>query len=75
MLDAVSAFNQISWASDTESRGYAIWRLGAEDPGLWKVLPERDRLDADVAALLNDSQRRVRYDSASGLIVEEQLMP
>lgn len=75
MLDAVSAFNQMAYAADTGARGYAFWRLGAEDPGLWKVIPERDSLDAEAAASLKDSRRSVRYDGESGLIVEERFEP
>ena len=37
-LDAVSAWNQLR-ASDMEGvAGVALWRLGTEDPGVWKVL-------------------------------------
>ena len=75
MLDAASAFNQMAYASDTGARGYAFWRLGAEDPGLWKVVPRRDGLDAKAAGALNDSRRSVRFDEASGLIVEGRLEP
>ena len=39
-LDAVTALNQAGDISDTGFRGMAIWRLGAEDPGLWTVLNE-----------------------------------
>ncbi len=37
-LDAVSALNQVGSVRDDGFRGVALWRLGAEDPGLWKVL-------------------------------------
>ncbi len=37
-LDAVTALNQISDARDEGFRGVGLWRLGGEDPGLWKVL-------------------------------------
>jgi cellulose synthase/poly-beta-1,6-N-acetylglucosamine synthase-like glycosyltransferase/peptidoglycan/xylan/chitin deacetylase (PgdA/CDA1 family)/spore germination protein YaaH len=37
-LDAVTALNEITAAHDTGFRGVGLWRLGAEDPGLWKVL-------------------------------------
>jgi len=36
-LDAVTALNQISAIRDSGFRGVGLWRLGAEDPGLWKV--------------------------------------
>jgi cellulose synthase/poly-beta-1,6-N-acetylglucosamine synthase-like glycosyltransferase/peptidoglycan/xylan/chitin deacetylase (PgdA/CDA1 family) len=37
-LDAVSALNQVGAVADAGFRGCALWRLGAEDPGLWNVL-------------------------------------
>lgn len=37
-LDAVTALNQAGDVSDAGFRGLAVWRLGAEDPGLWTVL-------------------------------------
>lgn len=37
-LDAVTALNQAGDIGDAGFRGMAIWRLGAEDPGLWTVL-------------------------------------
>jgi cellulose synthase/poly-beta-1,6-N-acetylglucosamine synthase-like glycosyltransferase/spore germination protein YaaH/peptidoglycan/xylan/chitin deacetylase (PgdA/CDA1 family) len=36
-LDAVTALNQAQDVSDAGFRGVALWRLGAEDPGLWTV--------------------------------------
>ena len=37
-LDATTAWNELATASRLNARGVAIWRLGAEDPSLWKVL-------------------------------------
>jgi peptidoglycan-N-acetylglucosamine deacetylase len=37
-LDAVTAVNQFAAIGDTGFRGMALWRLGAEDPGVWTVL-------------------------------------
>lgn len=39
-LDAVTALNQAGDVSDAGFRGLALWRLGAEDPGLWTVLKQ-----------------------------------
>jgi cellulose synthase/poly-beta-1,6-N-acetylglucosamine synthase-like glycosyltransferase/spore germination protein YaaH/peptidoglycan/xylan/chitin deacetylase (PgdA/CDA1 family) len=39
-LDAVTALNQIRDVSDDGFRGVALWRLGAEDPGMWTALPQ-----------------------------------
>src|SRR5450755_3201 len=37
-LDAVTALNQARSVAGGGFRGVAVWRLGAEDPDLWKVL-------------------------------------
>ncbi|HYL74221.1 MAG TPA: glycosyltransferase [Bryobacteraceae bacterium] len=37
-LDAVTALNQVQDVSDEGFRGVGLWRLGAEDPGLWTLL-------------------------------------
>ena len=38
-LDAATVFNEIKVSDDYRPRGYGLWRLGAEDPGVWSVLP------------------------------------
>jgi peptidoglycan-N-acetylglucosamine deacetylase len=37
-LDGVTAFNQIHAADMYRPAGYALWRLGSEDPSIWSVL-------------------------------------
>jgi cellulose synthase/poly-beta-1,6-N-acetylglucosamine synthase-like glycosyltransferase/peptidoglycan/xylan/chitin deacetylase (PgdA/CDA1 family)/spore germination protein YaaH len=37
-LDAVTMFNQVHAADAWRPRGYALWRMGSEDPGVWQVL-------------------------------------
>jgi peptidoglycan-N-acetylglucosamine deacetylase len=39
-LDAVTALNQVQDISDAGFRGVGLWRLGAEDPGLWTLFNE-----------------------------------
>jgi cellulose synthase/poly-beta-1,6-N-acetylglucosamine synthase-like glycosyltransferase/spore germination protein YaaH/peptidoglycan/xylan/chitin deacetylase (PgdA/CDA1 family) len=39
-LDAVTALNQLQDISNDGFRGVALWRLGAEDPGLWTMFGE-----------------------------------
>jgi cellulose synthase/poly-beta-1,6-N-acetylglucosamine synthase-like glycosyltransferase/spore germination protein YaaH/peptidoglycan/xylan/chitin deacetylase (PgdA/CDA1 family) len=39
-LDAVTALNHIVDVSDNGFRGVGVWRLGAEDPGMWSALPK-----------------------------------
>ena len=42
-LDAVTAYNQMLASRNMGAAGVAIWRLGSEDPSLWRVL-RRDGL-------------------------------
>ncbi|MFI4934427.1 MAG: glycosyltransferase [Caulobacterales bacterium] len=35
-LDATTVFNEIKVADEYRPRGYALWRMGAEDPSVWK---------------------------------------
>ena len=37
-LDAATLYNQVKVADAWRPRGYALWRMGSEDPGVWKVL-------------------------------------
>ena len=36
-LDAVTAYNQMRAASGYHPAGFALWRLGSEDPSIWSV--------------------------------------
>lgn len=36
-LDSVTAFNQIHAADSYKPYGYAVWRLGSEDPSIWSL--------------------------------------
>jgi cellulose synthase/poly-beta-1,6-N-acetylglucosamine synthase-like glycosyltransferase/peptidoglycan/xylan/chitin deacetylase (PgdA/CDA1 family)/spore germination protein YaaH len=37
-LDAVTAYNQMRAASGYHPAGFAVWRLGSEDPSIWSLL-------------------------------------
>jgi cellulose synthase/poly-beta-1,6-N-acetylglucosamine synthase-like glycosyltransferase/peptidoglycan/xylan/chitin deacetylase (PgdA/CDA1 family)/spore germination protein YaaH len=37
-LDAVTAYNQMRAASGYKLAGFAMWRLGSEDPSVWSIL-------------------------------------
>jgi cellulose synthase/poly-beta-1,6-N-acetylglucosamine synthase-like glycosyltransferase/peptidoglycan/xylan/chitin deacetylase (PgdA/CDA1 family)/spore germination protein YaaH len=39
-LDAVTAYNEMRAASGFKPAGFAIWRLGSEDPSVWSLLGE-----------------------------------
>ena len=51
-LDAVTAFNQVKAASRLGPHGYALWRLGSEDPGVWEVFNKPAALDQGIAEKL-----------------------
>lgn len=38
LLDGVTAYNQIHAADAYQPAGYAVWRLGSEDPSIWSVM-------------------------------------
>ena len=58
MLDAVTFFNEMAAASPMQPYGIALWRLGSEDPSLWKVFTATPQLSARTARQL----RSVVYD-------------
>jgi len=53
-LDATTAWNQLTTAVGIRAGGVALWRLGAEDPTLWRVLGGRNVPDParDLSAVL-----------------------
>jgi cellulose synthase/poly-beta-1,6-N-acetylglucosamine synthase-like glycosyltransferase/peptidoglycan/xylan/chitin deacetylase (PgdA/CDA1 family) len=51
-LDAVTAFNQIVEGQRYHPQGFAIWRLGSEDPSIWSILDRRTKLDRATAEIL-----------------------
>jgi peptidoglycan-N-acetylglucosamine deacetylase len=56
-LDATTAFNEISEAKKYSPNGYVLWRLGSEDPSIWKVFEGANALDQNVA----DSLKILNY--------------
>ena len=51
-LDGASAYNQVRAERALGGAGYAVWRLGAEDPALWKAVAADHA--ADAAAVLSE---------------------
>lgn len=45
-LDGASAYNQVRVERSLGGAGYAVWRLGAEDPALWKAVAATRVIDA-----------------------------
>ncbi|XGB41340.1 MAG: glycosyltransferase [Nodosilinea sp. LVE1205-7] len=52
-LDAITAFNQVVVAQRQGVRGFALWRMGAEDPSTWKVWQQRMNLNQAAAKQLS----------------------
>jgi cellulose synthase/poly-beta-1,6-N-acetylglucosamine synthase-like glycosyltransferase/peptidoglycan/xylan/chitin deacetylase (PgdA/CDA1 family)/spore germination protein YaaH len=53
-LDAVTLYNEVKVASAWRPRGFAVWRMGAEDPGVWSILGK------PFSAISADSLRRLQ---------------
>ncbi|MGC2237062.1 MAG: glycosyltransferase [Pyrinomonadaceae bacterium] len=54
-LDAVTAYNEIQSAEPYKVAGFALWRLGSEDPSLWKIF------GADNQSFLSDDLKIIKY--------------
>lgn len=52
-LDAVTAYNQIRAASGYKPAGFAIWRLGSEDPSVWSALGTGENSSPDALRTIN----------------------
>jgi cellulose synthase/poly-beta-1,6-N-acetylglucosamine synthase-like glycosyltransferase/peptidoglycan/xylan/chitin deacetylase (PgdA/CDA1 family)/spore germination protein YaaH len=53
LLDAASAFNELTLLDRAGIRDVALWRLGAEDPGIWSIFGRNVRLPRSPAGLTN----------------------
>ncbi|MGI9035931.1 MAG: glycosyltransferase [Pyrinomonadaceae bacterium] len=54
-LDAVTAYNQLQAAKPYNVAGFALWRLGSEDPSLWNVF------GADKTNLSTEGLENIKY--------------
>ena len=57
-LDATTAWNSLVTTRRTGAAGVAIWRLGAEDPSLWRVV-------SGTSAVRNQAAAKAAMDSVS----------
>ncbi|MDD3487117.1 MAG: glycosyltransferase [Candidatus Moranbacteria bacterium] len=75
-LDATSTFNQISAIRNTPFHGYALWRMGSEDPSVWNVLKSPGNVSREAASPLRSM--KYGYDinyEGSGEILKVTGMP
>ena len=56
MLDAVTAFNELSAISDIKPKGVALWHLGGEDPSIWNIFGNDAQMTSSTAATLRSIQ-------------------
>lgn len=70
-LDGVTVYNQVTEAQDFNPRGYALWRLGSEDPTLWSVLSSLSSQEMPSAGGLQELKYGydVDYDNDQGEIL------
>ncbi len=61
LLDGVTAFNQIHAADIYRPAGYALWRMGAEDPSVWSVFGRPYGAAAPERAAYHSHQRGHRF--------------
>ena len=54
-LDGVTAYNQMHAGNRFNCAGFALWRLGSEDPSVWSILGAGQNADSP------DELRRIRY--------------
>src|SRR5215813_1089383 len=62
-LDATTGFNEVATARPFHPGGIALWRLGTEDPSIWRVLARHARLDTAGAEGLTEISFRYRFDN------------
>ncbi|WP_244159143.1 glycosyl hydrolase family 18 protein, partial [Bacillus proteolyticus] len=69
-LDGVTLYNQVKIAMNNNAKGFALWRLGAEDPTIWKALKNPIEVQKNPDALHKiDSLDEVNY-SGQGEILQ-----
>lgn len=70
LLDAVSAYDELVAAHSLHPMGYALWRLGSEDPSIWGVLAGRDNPTAATARTMRviDPSQMVAYEGSGEIL-------
>lgn len=75
-LDAVTSFNEMAVSQTYQPRGFALWRLGAEDPSIWPIVAIRHNLDQSAANNLKTIQYGYDLDyEGSGEILKVTDLP
>ncbi len=67
-LDGVTAYNEIATGRRLGIAGHAIWRLGAEDPSLWRVLGQAGAEGTRAALATIPAGYDVEFDGTGELL-------
>lgn len=62
MLDAVTAYNQIRAADAFRPAGYALWRLGSEDPSIWSVFGQPNKSPVPAGLSVITASQDIEYE-------------
>jgi peptidoglycan-N-acetylglucosamine deacetylase len=60
-LDAVTAYNQVQASKDYQPAGYALWRMGSEDPSIWQFFTHQNLGNVPNKALVS-SLKNIHFD-------------
>jgi peptidoglycan-N-acetylglucosamine deacetylase len=60
-LDAVTAYNQVQASKDYQPAGYALWRMGSEDPSIWQFFTHQNLGNVPSKALVA-SLKNIHFD-------------
>jgi len=75
-LDGTTIFNQLLEAQKFNPKGFAIWRLGSEDPSTWQVLTNLKELNTELISNLENLQEGYGITSnGKGEIIESVEYP
>ena len=75
LLDAASAYNEITVLHRAGIREVALWRLGAEDPGLWSIFGRNVPSPVNAAGLAHVAQGTNVDIEGSGEILRITALP
>jgi cellulose synthase/poly-beta-1,6-N-acetylglucosamine synthase-like glycosyltransferase/peptidoglycan/xylan/chitin deacetylase (PgdA/CDA1 family)/spore germination protein YaaH len=67
-LDAVTAFNQIHAADNYRPAGYALWKIGSEDPSTWPVMGRAYGAEAPNSLLRIPVSQDVDFEGAGEIL-------
>jgi cellulose synthase/poly-beta-1,6-N-acetylglucosamine synthase-like glycosyltransferase/peptidoglycan/xylan/chitin deacetylase (PgdA/CDA1 family)/spore germination protein YaaH len=75
LLDAASAYNEITVLNRAGIREVALWRLGAEDPALWSIFGSNTRYPINAEALTHVAEGTNVDIEGSGEILRITALP